>query len=295
MKVVGFSFIRNAATFQYPIVEAIRSILPLCDEVVVAVGRSTDNTRELVAAISPKVRIIDTEWDDTLKEGGRVLAVETDKAYAAIPADADWCIYIQGDEVLHEDGYDNLRAAMTRWLDNKRVDGLLLRYRHFFGSYNYVGAEGHWYRHEIRVLRKRPDFYSYKDAQGFRKGNNQKLRVKPVDAYVHHYGWVQDPKVMKAKFNVKDIINHGAEGTIDNVSDVDNVVVPEGYAFSLVNSLARFEGRHPAVMQERIAKMDWKFEWDMSRNWLRKKDKFKNFMEKWTGWRPFTYKNYKVI
>ena len=114
MKVVGFSFIRNAAAFQYPIVEAIRSILPLCDEVVVAVGRSTDNTRELVSAISPKVRIVDTEWDDTLKEGGRVLAVETDKAYAAIPADADWCIYIQGDEVLHEDGYDNLRSAMTR-------------------------------------------------------------------------------------------------------------------------------------------------------------------------------------
>jgi glycosyltransferase involved in cell wall biosynthesis len=295
MKVVGFSFIRNAVTFQYPIVEAIRSILPLCDEVVVAVGRSTDNTRALVEAISPKVRIIDTEWDDSLKEGGRVLAVETDKAYRAIPADTDWCIYIQGDEVLHEDGYDAIKKAMERWKDDKRVDGLLLKYRHFFGSYDYIGAEGHWYRHEIRVVRRRDDIYSYRDAQGFRKGGNQKLRVKPVDAYIHHYGWVQDPKVMKAKFNVKDIINHGAEGTIDAVNDVSNIVVPEGYAFSLVNSLAHYNGKHPAVMQERIAKMDWRFHWDMSRNKLRFKDKFKNFMERWTGWRPFTYKNYKKI
>jgi hypothetical protein len=294
MKVVGFSFIRNAVTYQYPIVEAIRSILPLCDEVVVAVGRSADNTRALVAAISPRVRIVDTEWDDSLKEGGRVLAVETDKAYAAIPADADWCIYIQGDEVLHEDGYDAIRQAMKRWKDDRRVDGLLLKYRHFFGSYAYVGAEGHWYRHEIRVLRRAENFYSYRDAQGFRKGRNQKLNVKPVDAYIHHYGWVQDPKVMKAKFNVKDIINHGKEGSIDKL-EVSNIVVPEGYAFSLVNSLARFVGTHPKVMQERISRMDWTFEWDMSRNWLSRKDKFKNLVEKLTGWRPFSYRNYKKI
>src|SRR4051812_7886767 len=106
MKVSGFSFIKNAIKYQYPVVEALRSILPVCDEVVVAVGRSDDDTRNLVASIDPKIRIIDTEWDETLKEGGRVLAVETDKAFHAVSPDADWCFYIQGDEVLHEDGYD---------------------------------------------------------------------------------------------------------------------------------------------------------------------------------------------
>src|SRR5687767_12636501 len=108
MKVTGFSFIRNAVKFQYPIAEALQSILPLCDEVVVAVGMSDDDTRDVVTSLSPKIRVIDTVWDEQLREGGRVLAVETDKAFRAIGPDSDWCIYIQGDEVMHEDGYDEV-------------------------------------------------------------------------------------------------------------------------------------------------------------------------------------------
>ena len=141
MKVTGFSFIRNAEKYNYPVEEALRSILPLCDEIVVAVGNSEDNTRALVAAIDPRIRIIDTVWDENIKTGGRVLAVETNKAFQAIGADSDWCLYIQGDEVLHEDGYDNLRKAMQQWKDDPAVDGLLLNYRHFYGGYDFCGRE----------------------------------------------------------------------------------------------------------------------------------------------------------
>src|SRR5690242_19739090 len=136
MKVYGFSFIRNAIRFQYPIKEALTSILPLCDEVIVAVGNSEDGTRDLVASIDPKVKILDTVWDDHIREEGRVLAVETDKAFQAIPPDADWCFYIQGDEVVHEDGYEEIRLAMDKWKDDGNVDGLLFKYRHFYGSYD---------------------------------------------------------------------------------------------------------------------------------------------------------------
>ena len=115
MKVVGFSFIKDAVKMQYPIVEAIRSILPLCDEIILAVGASTDGTRELVQNIDKKVKIIDTEWDFTLSANGKVLASETDKAFKEIASDADWCIYIQGDEVLHEDGYAEIKEAMHKW------------------------------------------------------------------------------------------------------------------------------------------------------------------------------------
>ena len=202
MKVTGFTFIKNAVLYQYPIVEAIQSILPLCDEVVVAVGKSDDGTRELVASIdTQKVRIIDTVWDDSLKEGGRVLAAETDKAFKAIAADTDWCVYIQGDEVMHEAGYDEMREAMQRWKDAKDVDGLLFKYRHFYGSFDYIGAASNWYRREIRVIKNNRSIYSYRDAQGFRKEDNQKLRVKPLDAYIHHYGWVREPAAMERKQN----------------------------------------------------------------------------------------------
>jgi hypothetical protein len=289
MKVTGFSFIRNAVKYNYPIEEALRSILPLCDQVVVAVGDSSDGTRELVAGIDPKIRIIDTVWDETIREGGRVLAVETDKAFQAIGNEADWCIYIQGDEVLHEDGYPAVREAMEKWKDHPEVDGLLFNYRHFFGSYDYVGSESRWYRHEIRVIRNNKGIYAYRDAQGFRKGDNEKLRVKPVDAWIHHYGWVQEPKVIKAKCIAKDKIMYNMEG------DEENIVVAEDYPFTLVNALQKFKGTHPAVMKKRVENMYWKFRYDESKNKLRLKDHIKNLVEKITGKRPFDYQNYKVI
>ncbi|MCY7291822.1 MAG: glycosyltransferase family 2 protein [Ferruginibacter sp.] len=289
MKVVGFSFIKDAVKMQYPIVEAIQSILPLCDEVIVAVGASADGTRELVANIDSKVKIIDTEWDFNLKENGKILAVETNKAFKEIPPDADWCIYIQGDEVLHEDGYDEIKQAMHTWKADKKVDGLLLKYKHFFGSYDYVGIESHWYRNEVRIIKNNKNFYSYRDAQGFRKDDNKKLNVKKLNAYIHHYGWVQSPLVMKAKNDYKvKIYNNGAY-------DENNTIVPDDYTNQLVNALQKYTLPHPKVMQQRIAAVNWKFNYNETTNKLSVKDKFKNITEKLFGVRLFDYRNYKVV
>ncbi|HNP96088.1 MAG TPA: glycosyltransferase family 2 protein, partial [Cyclobacteriaceae bacterium] len=80
MKVSGFSFVRNAVKFDYPVVEAITSILPLCDEFVIAVGDSEDETRTLIQSIgSPKIKIVDTVWDESLRSGGQTFALETNK------------------------------------------------------------------------------------------------------------------------------------------------------------------------------------------------------------------------
>ena len=179
MKVCGFTIVRNAVRLDYPIVEAIMSILPLCDEVIVAVGTSDDGTLELVKGIySEKIKIIETVWDDRQREGGRTLALETDKAFAAIPTDADWCFYIQADEILHEQYYPVIREAMQRYKDVKGVDGLLFHYKHFYGSYDYLGSSWNWYRREIRIIRNDRNIFSYRDAQGFRKKPNKKLSPK---------------------------------------------------------------------------------------------------------------------
>lgn len=289
MKVTGFSFIKNAVKFQYPIVEALQSILPLCDEVIVAVGASEDNTRELVAAIDPvKIKIIDTVWDETLKEGGRVLAVETDKAFQAIGQDSDWCFYIQGDEVLHDQYYTEIYEGMQRWKEAKNVDGLLFKYRHFYGSFDYIGASSRWYRNEIRIIKNDKSIYAYRDAQGFRKGHNQKLRVKPLNAYIHHYGWVREPKAMQAKSI--DFSRHwGGEG-----QPAEKIYTGE-FDYSHIDALQRFTGTHPNVMLPRIEKANWKFDYDLSYNHLSLKDRAKNMVEKFTGKRPFDYKNYIIV
>src|SRR5688572_24256141 len=98
MKVCGFTFIRNAVKYDYPVVEAIMSVLPLCDKFIVVVGNSDDNTRNLIERIGQdKIKIIDSTWDETLREGGRVLAEETNKAIDALPDNYDWGFYIQAD------------------------------------------------------------------------------------------------------------------------------------------------------------------------------------------------------
>ena len=94
MKIAGFTIIRNAIKYDYPVVEAITSILILCDEFYVGVGKSDDDTRNLISSInSEKIKIIDTVWDDNLRQGGAVLAIETNKVFDAIPNDFDWCFY----------------------------------------------------------------------------------------------------------------------------------------------------------------------------------------------------------
>lgn len=291
MRVCGFTFIKNAIQFDYPVVEAIQSILPLCDEVVVAVGDSGDDTRGLISRIgSGKIRIIDTVWDPALREGGAVLADETNKAFRAITGEFDWCFYIQGDEVLHEKYHANVRAAMEKWKDHPDVDGLLFKYKHFYGSFDYIATSSDWYRNEIRIIRHNPSIYSYRDAQGFRKGNDEKLRVKAIDASIYHYGWVRPPKTMMDKKR-----NFGNYWGGDRVDEAFLQAHSGDFDYSEINALEKFRETHPAVMQERIARMNWSFDYDLSYNNLSLKDHFKNFMEKWTGIRPFDYKNYILL
>lgn len=289
MKVAGFSFVRNAIAYDYPIVEAITSILPIVDEFVVAVGNSDDDTLALIRQIdSPKIRIIETEWDLSLREGGKVLAIETNKAFDAVSADCDWAFYIQGDEVVHEDDLPAIKAAMERWLHEPKVEGLLFHYRHFYGSYDYVGDSRGWYRQEVRVIRNNKQIRSYRDAQGFRL-NDRKLNVKRVEAHINHYGWVKPPEAQQAKqltFNKlwhddSWVEQHVAPGTEFDYSDVD--------------ALKPFAGTHPAVMQPRVDAMNWRFDHDISKKNFSAKGWLLYYLEKFTGWRVGEYKNFKEL
>lgn len=290
MKVAGFTIIRNAIKYDYPVVESITSILPICDEFVVAVGNSEDETLQLIKNInSPKIKIIETVWDDTLRQGGQVLAIETNKAFDAISADTDWCFYIQSDECVHEKYLDNIKQAMQIYKDDKQVDGLLFNYTHFYGSYNYVGNSRRWYRKEIRVVRKDKNIRSYKDAQGFRKTDGSKLNVKQVDAEIYHYGWVKPPKAQQAKQENFHKMWHDDEWMKKNIAQV------EEFDYTQIDSLDEFKGTHPQVFQNRLKSMNWNFKFDKSQIKLSTKDKFLLFIEKTTGWKVGEYKNYKVV
>jgi hypothetical protein len=289
VKVSGFTFIRNAIKLDYPIVEAIQSILPLCDEVIVAVGNSEDETLALIQSIDPsKIRIIETIWDDSKRENGAVLADETNKAFHAISSDSDWAFYIQGDEVIHEEDYAEIRAKMQAYVNDLEVDGLLFAYQHFFGSYDFIGASNNWYKNEIRIIRNQKNIYSYRDAQGFRKDDNQKLNVAAIKANVYHYGWVKDPRAMQAKQTSFHKLWHDDEWMEKNIEDVEFFPYEDH-----INGLARFKGTHPAVMQPRIDRLNWSFKVEPSRNKKSLKNKLKDLL-KFIGI-DTNYRNYKQV
>ncbi len=289
MKVAGFTFIKNAIIYDYPVVEAIQSILPLCDEVYVALGKSDDDTEKLIQAIdTSKIKIIKTLWDENLKQGGKVLAAETNKAFQAIPAYYDWCFYIQGDEVIHEKYLPIVKQAMLAHNNKAQVDGLLFNYLHFYGSYDYIGNSSNWYKHEIRVVKNNKQIYSYKDAQGFRKNIDEKLNVKAIDAYIYHYGWVKDPRAMQRKQEEFHKLWHNQDW-IDK-----NVVKAEAFDYSQIDSLAKFDDSHPKVMQKRIGEKNWQFEFDLAYNKTKLKDRLKQLAFRYLGW-EIGYKNYKKV
>jgi hypothetical protein len=216
------------------------------------------------------------------------LAKETDKAFQAIAADSDWAMYIQGDEVIHEKYHDTIKNAMSQWADDVKVDGLLFNYLHFYGSYDYIGKSPKWYANEIRVIKNNKNIYSYRDAQGFRKDDNQKLKVKAIDAYVYHYGWVKEPQAMQRKQEDFNKLWHD-ENWIDQ-----NVIKADAFDYSNIDALEKFKGTHPKVMMPRIENTNWTFEYDMSFNALSFKNKFKIFLKKYLGIN-LGYKNYKKI
>jgi hypothetical protein len=65
---------------------------------------------------------------------------------------------------------------------------------------------------------------------------------------VFHYGWVRPPDFMLRKKHIMDVQYHG------------NSITSTGELFEYgdLSRIPRFQGTHPAIMQKRIAEMDWK-------------------------------------
>lgn len=251
MLISGFSFVRNAVRLHYPICEAIRSALPLVEEFVVAVGPSDDGTLEAIRAIGdPRVRIIEAAWDPDHFVHGRINAEQTNIAMDACKG--TWGLYLQADEVLHEDDVPILRAAVARWNDAAEVEGFLFRYLHFWGDFDHVHWTRNWYRREVRLVRLGTGIRSWKSAQGFRK-DGRKLTVRETGARIFHYGWVRPPEVMKKKQIALDRLHHPEDWVRHRHPDGG----ARPFDYGAFDHLRRYDGTHPGVMRAWIASKDW--------------------------------------
>lgn len=289
MKVCGFSFVRNAEKFSYPVVEAVQSILPVCDRFIMSVGNSGDGTLDLIKSIpSDKIEIVESTWDESRRSNGEVLSEETNKAFDSIPDEYDWAFYIQADEIVHEKYHKIIRRSMEQWLDHPEIEGLLFKYLHFFGSYDYLADSRSWYRNEIRIIRNNKQIRSYRDAQGFRI-NNRKLNVKLAGACIYHYGWVRPPEIMQQKHVNFNKLYHSDKWVERKVNHT------RLYDYSSVESINRFRDTHPKVMKERIKRLNWDVKLDENKKSFKVTDRILHWIEQKTGKRLFEYQNYKFI
>ena len=284
----GFTIVRNAVKLDFPIVPAIRSVLEVCDEVVVNVGRSEDETRDLVTSIrDPRVRILDTEWDFTKKN--IMLSIETQRAMDACRG--SWGIYIQADEVLHERGAHILKENIAEWDGDVWVEGLLVKYLHFYGGFDRIATSRRWYRREVRCIRLGKDIRPYQGAQGFRVGPHyRKIRARPTNAEMFHYGWARPAKAIKEKLEISKTIYPWGGNRFDQEQ-------ARGF-LEWIPLLRDFTGTHPAAAREWIAARTHDPERVIGpRHFKPEHARFyvSDWIERLTGARVFEFRNYVVV
>jgi len=252
MKISGFSMVRNATKLYYPIKQAIKSILPICDEFVIAIGRGDedDNTREVVESIkSDKIKIIDTVWKEEDFVNGRVNAIQTNIALDA--CEGDWCFYLQADEVVHDKYLSVIKDRCIELQNDDEVEGLVFDYRHFWGDYNHYQISHGWYKREVRVIKNNLGIESNNSAQGFRR-NGERIKAAHAKAEIFHYGWVRPPKYMQNKSKALNSVHWGK----DKAKEVYKTK-PDEFDYGPLDQLPEYKGTHPKVMQDWIDTMDW--------------------------------------
>jgi hypothetical protein len=283
----GFTIVRNAVKLDFPIVPAIRSVLEVCDEVVVNVGKSEDETRDLVTSIGdPRIRILDTQWD--LTKRNVTLSIETQRAMEA--CSGSWGIYIQADEVLHEAGARILKEKVAEWDRDERVEGLLVNYRHFYGGFDTVATSRRWYRREVRCVRLGQDIRPYQGAQGFRVGEDyRKIRARLTAAEMFHYGWARPAPAIREKHEQSKTMYPWRRGRTDWDAQSGHL--------EWMPLLRPFTGTHPAAARDWIAQRAHdpervigprRFKLEHLRFYV------SDWIERLTGARLFEFRNYEL-
>ena len=290
MKVSGFTFLRNGQKLGYPFVASIRSILPLVDEFVIALGPCDDDTEKMVREIGdPKIRIIPTQWNERMNPDYSVKAFVygQQKSIALFNCTGDWAFYLEADEVLHEDDLPRIRAAMENHLNDERVEALAFDYLHFYGNKNTIAWSPRWYRSEVRILRNTipawgPEGLFFIVLDSHKKGRYP--RAAHTGATIFHYGWVRSEAQMYLKASA--VHKFWRDGRVNRVD----------YTQADPETLKLFAGTHPQAVQSWLPEAAGVFQTDPNHQLSSREKKHRLMLklEKTFGLR-FNKKHYKLV
>ena len=275
MKISAFTFIRNGTIFGFPYSESIRSVLPIVDEFVVNVGDSDDDTLEKIREIDdPKIRIIQSKWNDRMKVGGYVYGQQ--KMIAQFNCTGDWAFYLEGDEIVHEDDLEKIVDACRAYKDDERVEALTFDYCHFYGNANSYLDSPAWYRRAARIIKTSVRSYAPDGLYWHVLTSKSKVSRYPKSAHtgasIYHYGWVRSEEEMNLKSgNVQKYWNKNHR-RID-YREIDQQIIRE------------FEGSHPEIIRAWLPPEEGLFRADPDHKLTsrEKKHRLMLLLERWFG------------
>jgi len=285
MRVSGFTFLRNGQVLGYPFIESIRSILPIVDEFVIALGPCEDETQAMIEAIGDsKIRIIHTQWNEAMKDRGYVYGQQ--KMIAQFNCSGDWAFYLEADEVVHEDDLPKIRSAMEKYLHNDAVEALVFDYLHFYGNArSYLWSPG-WYRKAPRIIKNSVRSYA-PDGLFWLVLERNKIGRYPqaalLGATMYHYGWVRSEEQMNLK---SEKVQRYWDKTVTKIdyTDIDGSII------------RRFEGEHPAEVKPWLPECNDIFQANSAHSLTRKEKKHRWMLklERWFGL-EMSKKHFKLV
>lgn len=240
MRVSGFSFVRNGTSLGYPYIASIKSLLLLCDEVIVAVGASADDTLAQIRAINDqRLRVIETSWNENMTDRGYVYAQQ--KMIAQFNCSGDWAFYLECDEIIHEQDVAQIKQQMAQHLVNPAVEALVFDYYHFYGAPDFIASSPRWYRRAPRIIRNNirawaPDGLFWLVMQQNKRGRYPQAAL--VNCPIYHYGHVRKVSYMQEKNQQVEKYWGKTPGRFNTYANID------------ARTIRSFHGTHPRLIQE---------------------------------------------
>lgn len=249
MTLGGNVCIRNGFALDYCWREAVKSLLPICDEVVICDIESTDGTREWIdawAAKEPKINVVSHPWTDPVRDNQWWPEIVN---YARQHLKTDWFIQLDADEILFEEDYELVKDAAK----NQRV--CYCRRLNFWSDPQHLIPEGVCCGSKVlRIAGTKmpiPSDYPYEPA------NETCARAVESQIRIGHYGFLRH----RAQFFTKAKVVHKIwSGELDpRLASAENFkgkwsTMPGVTGWE--DRLVAYSGTHPKIIHDWLKERD---------------------------------------
>ncbi len=255
MKLIGGTLIcHNPIRYDYCIEAAIRSLVAVCDEVIVLDCQSDDGTPALLRKLQVEfshLYIFQNRWDvaPNFERLSRLTNIARDYL------DSRWHLNLQADEVLHEESFSVIRQAVQSEMGKSFS----------FTRLNFWGDQSRYFRasHKnppcspsvIRLALREID--SVRDAESLEAVNL--CRTFERQLRIFHYGFIRDRRIHCDKIiNMQQWFGLGVDQRVVKQKREKGAFDP--WEFFKREDLERYTGSHPKFAQRwlRDHALDWR-------------------------------------